>query len=1609
MEEIFDRKLTFEDIQKINEKKPKYISVRSTKYLERRILRQLDTSIKIRIIGEDENKSAVEKEVESRTLQTKQEDDLYSKEELEQILTIYEEYEEGIHEEWSDLNKALYIYSRLVAEYDVSLANQVAENDISKKSTLKSIYTATPNSKGLARNFRELMDRIGIPCRYVENIERTHAWNEVRIDGTYYPVDVAMDSKISHQKGPGNILVHNFGKNPEFYEYPEHQLKTKPQEIKLLDRDSVQKALNVVVDQIASDHTKRKELVRQNITIPVQSKELKGVFKGDTVSLKTLEELSTVKISLTDNETEELISELKTIGTYYPEILNNVEIENKTAKPVNMQEVVDGIYEAKSVGQDIVIDPVNLTIASSFEEDFSIDLSKIPQVAEDVTKRVDDDLSGQSVTFRNTNTTKPMKVPAFKTKPSDSLSGIAFEGFDVEGLDLRDTKVNRLSFNNVTNIDKMKFDTTVSFAIALEAVSTADLNAALTDFTIHDLTIQNVDLQDRAILQELARNSELVRISIHRAHLNNLDGLELFDGRLFLLNLQGNDLSVNDIERVENFKRTNPYLDTYLNANTHIRTAISSLNPLSAESYNFIKSYVDGTRERFTVTNSANAIAYMLWSHDNLPYYIKDANVIRNGLKMLTNPMMVENNTELENFDFDKSYLRDGTLLLTPAQVEHLISIGKRVPQNIRLKLESVVDLSSADVQVLTTRANAIGLHIGEVQIFDKSWHNNNNQASAYKLSEYVYIRDTLDIITNGINPTDSDIDKFATIYQRLMDNITYDHDAIKEDNAREARYYAEKKCSSRNLLEGLEEGKCVCSGYADILRNALMLAGLNVENVSGFTRRTASGEEAGFHSWNMVELDDGSGNKKWYHTDLTWAAGAGSQAGVESVTLRGDVPAFTSKHMPWPIDLPVVSSTDFDRTLLRNAFTRARSKSFNIKDRQSQIDIPTDPQLQIEILDQDRILAEYTRRRNDMCAKYYGDKEYRREYMERSRRFRAHEIELNPGTVAAYRTIDDYPEREEDEQFLLLDKYAECLERMTKYESGNTSVYQGTPDQIADALEKDREYVETRNHTFNKHSNMRSNLATLGKYGERVPYIPHQDGVLKNIGRVALNAGIFTRNLVAPIYRGVGRFVAVPIHRLVVRDRDASPFRNNWYHRMVARRDYFTEQNNSTTPNHPIRNGIKARAEAIFKAKEGNKAVLNAGAFEIQSNIVRQERERNLIHSLTNQSTEYATQIATLQSQISAHPTAPNIDDARRALQEKINKKATIDNRINNLSNNRTGMSQTDAISDVQHDIAVKEEVTMKTTVIKGFAKGLAVKYVGPKIHDWLAKRGTKTITEQTTIMEPVEKQRWVEPTYKEQPVSVYEEVLDTNKSMSQMMEANSGKSVTGFYSVYGGERGGASYTLTGNEKITAVFEARGKGGTGFSDTVGLQAPVLVDKTFDRSLLTESGLLNQNLTINELLEVVKGEGVDASAIANMYVSVGDRYWVKLSELTTDWTSDLQAGVASDLVTRVQVGTRLERVLDVAGHYEKYTDYIPKVASISHTVTDDTLAKVSDAVLRTGAYADGVIDVGENLRFSSTNVKNNKSIPRNYSFNRDADIPTSRKEFRSQMERERGV
>ena len=109
-----------------------------------------------------------------------------------------------------------------------------------------------------------------------------------------------------------------------------------------------------------------------------------------------------------------------------------------------------------------------------------------------------------------------------------------------------------------------------------------------------------------------------------------------------------------------------------------------------------------------------------------------------------------------------------------------------------------------------------------------------------------------------------------------------------------EERYADENAIRSRNLSNGLLFGKCVCAGYADILRNALDMYGIEAQYVTGvvlddpITReeyemvkddphkkaKVIYEEEGNFvtlaegHAWIKVKIDG-----KWYHCDPTWDA----------------------------------------------------------------------------------------------------------------------------------------------------------------------------------------------------------------------------------------------------------------------------------------------------------------------------------------------------------------------------------------------------------------------------------------------------------------------------------------------------------------------------------------------------------------------------------------------------------------------------------------------------------------------------------------------------------------------------------------------------------------
>lgn len=96
-----------------------------------------------------------------------------------------------------------------------------------------------------------------------------------------------------------------------------------------------------------------------------------------------------------------------------------------------------------------------------------------------------------------------------------------------------------------------------------------------------------------------------------------------------------------------------------------------------------------------------------------------------------------------------------------------------------------------------------------------------------------------------------SEFEVFESICQKISKLMVYDHDAVDENNEETKN---RKLFTSRNLIGALLEGKCVCTGYAELLRNLCISRGIECIHVGCYG-----------HSVNQVKL----GNK-WYWFDMT-------------------------------------------------------------------------------------------------------------------------------------------------------------------------------------------------------------------------------------------------------------------------------------------------------------------------------------------------------------------------------------------------------------------------------------------------------------------------------------------------------------------------------------------------------------------------------------------------------------------------------------------------------------------------------------------------------------------------------------------------------------------
>lgn len=161
---------------------------------------------------------------------------------------------------------------------------------------------------------------------------------------------------------------------------------------------------------------------------------------------------------------------------------------------------------------------------------------------------------------------------------------------------------------------------------------------------------------------------------------------------------------------------------------------------------------------------------------------------------------------------------------------------------------------------------------ISTIQISDGS-NTEKPQKSPYSRQEYTKVREEIDQIISQVKlPEENDPDRekkiFSQVYKILGQKIEYDNYAISEEGEKDARL----QTTCRNLLGGLLENKCVCAGYADILRNVLACTGIYSEFI-GASPDFENGvpynfKDPGGHAWNLVKLD---GKKYW--TDLTWDA----------------------------------------------------------------------------------------------------------------------------------------------------------------------------------------------------------------------------------------------------------------------------------------------------------------------------------------------------------------------------------------------------------------------------------------------------------------------------------------------------------------------------------------------------------------------------------------------------------------------------------------------------------------------------------------------------------------------------------------------------------------
>lgn len=212
------------------------------------------------------------------------------------------------------------------------------------------------------------------------------------------------------------------------------------------------------------------------------------------------------------------------------------------------------------------------------------------------------------------------------------------------------------------------------------------------------------------------------------------------------------------------------------------------------------------------------------------------------------------NSTDLDDCieQFDLSQL-DKLLLIIDTKInfDEYIEQLKKVKQNISIAIKDASYLTKEQAE--TVKEN---LKIKYINILDfNGVLHYEKEKNCYQIDRYIKIRECIDNFISRVPSHSREIEKFLELYKILAENISYDE--FLEDNIED--YNVTNEIKSTNLENGLIEGHCANSGFAEILKNCL--ACLNIEsNIVTGTMQKSKTEI----NWNQVKIDN-----IWYNVDI--------------------------------------------------------------------------------------------------------------------------------------------------------------------------------------------------------------------------------------------------------------------------------------------------------------------------------------------------------------------------------------------------------------------------------------------------------------------------------------------------------------------------------------------------------------------------------------------------------------------------------------------------------------------------------------------------------------------------------------------------------------------